>query len=233
MPVSSTVPTSRRSYLSQSELAQFANITITDPTEADDQISQAEEMIDQYVGAQQRFYPYTLNGKAVSGGASTITLSTLHQNTMQIDYLKWCEIEIIGGTGAGQRRKITGQTYAGVVTVDSAFTTPPDSTSVYKIYQLGKFPRPKDVYFDGENTPNQYYKSVPENVKRAVAAQVEFMIEMGSRFFSSDQIEKVSERIGDYSYTNAEQYQGVSRLIAPKAKMLLKGIRNVVGTIVV
>lgn len=232
MPVSSTVPTSRRSYLSQSELAQFANITITDATEADDQISQAEEMIDQYVGAQQRFYPYTLNGKAVSGGASTITLSTLHQNTMQIDYLKWCEIEIIGGTGAGQRRKITGQTYAGVITVDSAWSTAPDSTSVYKIYQLGKFPRPKDVFFDGDTTPNQYYKSIPENVKRAVAAQVEFIIEMGSRFFSSDQIEKQSESIGDYSYTNAANYQGVSRLIAPKAKMLLRGIRNITGEIV-
>jgi type II secretory pathway pseudopilin PulG len=232
MPVSSTTPTSRRSYLSQSELAQFANITITDATEADDQISQAEEMIDQYVGAQQRFYPYTLNGKAVSGGASTITLSTLHQNTMQIDYLKWCEIEIIGGTGAGQRRKITGQTYAGVITVDSPWSTAPDSTSVYKIYQLGKFPRPKDVFFDGDTTPNQYYKSIPENVKRAVAAQVEFIIEMGSRFFSSDQIEKQSESIGDYSYTNAANYQGVSRLIAPKAKMLLRGIRNITGEIV-
>lgn len=233
MPVASTTPTSRRSYLSQSELEQFANITVTDATEADDQISQAEEMIDQYIGAQQKFYPYTLNGRATAGGASSITLAAIHQSTMQKDYLKWCEIEIIGGTGAGQRRKITAQTYEGVITVDSAWSTAPDSTSVYKIYQLGKLPRYKDVYFDSENSPQQYYKSIPENVKRAVAAQVEFMIEMGSRFFSSDQIEKVSESIGDYSYTNAESHQGVGRLIAPKAKMLLKGIRNITGQIVV
>lgn len=232
MPVTSTTPTSRRSYLSQSELEQYANITVTDTSEADDQISQAEEMVDQYIGAQTKFYPYTLNGRAVSATTNTLTLNELHQNTMQKDYLKWCEIEIIGGTGAGQRRKITTQTYEGVVTVDSAWSTTPDNTSFYKIYQLGKFPRYKDVYFDSNNTPEQYYKSIPENVKRAVAAQVEFIIEMGSRFFASDQIEKVSERIGDYSYTNAETHQGVSRLIAPKAKMLLRGIRNITGEIV-
>lgn len=233
MPITSTVPTSRRGYLSQSELEQYANITVTDATEADDQISIAEELIDTYVGYQEKFYPNELNGKASAGGSTTLTLQSHHQNVYHNDYFKWCFLEIIGGTGAGQRRKITTSTLAGVLTVESAFSTTPDATSFYRIFQLGKFPRYKDVFYDGIDNNNTYYKQIPEAVKRAVAAQVEFIIEMGTRFFTSDQTEKQSESIGDYSYTNAAGSNSIYRLIAPKAKMYLRGIRNITGRIMV
>ena len=225
---------SRRNYLGQTELAQFADITITDTTEADDQISMAEEIIDAFVGYQRKYYDQEISGLAAGGGGSSITLESLHQNIYDIDFFKWCEVEIIGGTGSGQRRVITASTKAGVLTTASAWdTTPVASSSFYKIYQLGKFPRVQDGYFDGRNSPYTYYKSIPEAVKRAVAAQVEYIVEMGADFFASDKSDKQSESIGDYSYTNAEGAAGLAKIIAPKAKVLLRGIINRTGVIVV
>jgi hypothetical protein len=224
---------SKRAYLTQAELAEFADITITDTTEADDQITMAEEIIDAYVGAQDSFYKSTITNLASSGGASTLTLHTDHQNVYNNDYLAGCQIEIIGGTGSGQRRIISTQTKAGVVTVTEAWTTQPDSTSFYKIYQLGKFPRNQDVSFDSNLSADKYYKSIPEAVKRAVAAQVQYIIEMGDKFFATDDSGKQSESIGDYSYTNAEGSARHNRLIAPKAKMLLRGIKNIKGQIII
>jgi hypothetical protein len=231
--VQSTVPTSRRGYLSQSELEEFANYTVTDTTEADDKISQAEEMIDAFVGSQIKHFESDITGRPAASGATSLTLQSNQQNLYDIDYFKLCEIEIIGGTGAGQRRKITGSTLAGVLTVDSAWVNNPDTTSFYKIYQLGKFPREQDVICYTENAPTTYYKQIPEAVKRAVAAQVEFIVEMGDDYFASDRAEKDSESIGDYSYANAAGAAGVFKLIAPKAKLLLRGFRNRTGSIVV
>lgn len=229
---------SRRNYLTQAELEQFADIIISDTTEADDQISMAEELIDAYVGYQQKAYGISdLKGRAASGAGSTITLQSNQQNLYEIDYFKYCEVEIIGGTGAGQRRVITGSTLAGVLTVASAWDTTPDSTSFYRIYQLGKFPRYCDSYFYNESSPATWYKNIPEAVKRATAAQVEYRINMGEAFFASDQSEKVSERIGDYAYENAISggigIVGLEKLIAPKARLLLKGIKSKLGQIVV
>lgn len=237
MGIESSAPTSRRGYLSPTELEQFANITIIDPAEAADRISQAEEIIDSYAGFQQKFLNCNIEGRAVSGGASQITLATVHQNAYEIDYLLGCEVEIIGGTGSGQRRRVTSSTYAGVLTVADAWTTVPDSTSFYRIYQLGKFPRYKDVTYWTENQPYQYFKAIPEAVKRAVAAQVEYIINMGDEFFSTNQSDKTMERIGDYAYTVGGQGTspspgaGANNLIAPKAKLLLRGIKSRIGQI--
>ena len=111
--------------------------------------------------------------------------------------------------------------------------TTPDATSFYKIYQLGKFPRHCDVTFYSQQTPDTYYKQIPEAIKRAVAAQIEFMIEMGDNYFSGDDANKQSESIGDYSYSNADGATGINRLIAPKVKMLLRGIKRRTGTFVI
>ena len=233
MGVTSTQPTSRRGYLSQGELEQLANITITDTTEADDRISQAEEMIDAYVGAQDKHMDWVVRGLAAAAGSTSLTLETSQQNTYDIDYFKLCEIEILGGTGVGQRRKITASTKAGVLTVDSAWVTTPSIDSFYKISQIGKFPRTCDVetYTSGANTT--YYKAIPEAVKRAVAAQIEYVIEMGDAFFAGYKSEVQSESIGDYSYAKGKGVSSISKLISPKAKIILKGIYNRTGTIVV
>ncbi len=234
MGVLSTLPTSRRCYLSQAELAQYADITITDTTEADDRISQAEEIIDAYVGPQGRFLDYDIYGLAASGASTSLTLETAQQNNYDINFFKWTEVEIVGGTGVGQRRTVTGSTKAGVLTV-ATWTSTPDSTSFYRIYQLGKFPRQCDVVTYSTGVPSQYYKQIPEAIKRATAAQVEYIIAMGDAFFKTDQSDKVRERIGDYEYENSASgvgKTGTIKLIAPKARTLLKGYKNRTGRIV-
>lgn len=232
MGVTSTAATSRRGYLSQSELEQFANITVTDTAEADDKISQAEEMIDAYIGYQDKFMVKSIKGLCAAVGSTSLTLETSQQNVYDIDYFKLCEVEILGGTGAGQRRKVTASTKAGVLTIDSAWSTNPTTTSLYKVSQIGKFPRVCDIetYTSGSNTT--YYKAIPEALKRATAAQVEYFIEMGDAFFAGDKSEMESERIGDYSYTKGQGVASIAKLISPKAKMLLKGIYNRTGVLV-
>lgn len=234
MGVTSTNPTSRRGYLSQTELAQFANYSISDATEADDKISQAEEIVDSYVGYQEKFIPQDVTGRCVSaGGNNTLYMELDQQSVYHNDYFVLCEVEIIGGTGAGQRRKVTASDYAtGKLTVDSNWTTNPDTTSFFKVYQLGKFPRRSDVHYYSDSSPETYYKSIPEAVKRAVAAQVEYMKSMGDDFFRTDKSEKTSERISTYSYTKEGSGGGAAVMIAPKAKLLLREVLNRVGELI-
>lgn len=225
---------SRRNYLTEDELEEFADITVTDASEAEDQVSQAEELIDQFVGAQDKFFHYILQGKA-SAGASTsqFTLDSIHKDSYPYtDYFTGLMIEVIGGTNAGQRKRITASSTLGVITTE-AFTSAFDTTSVYKIFQLGKFPRVQDVFYNPNETPAKYYKSIPEAVKRAVAAQVEYKISMGDKFFTTDSSERTAERIGDYSYVKRAGVGGSSQLIAPKARILLKGIINRTGDLIV
>lgn len=226
---------SRRRYLTQSELADFADITITDQTEADDRISQAEELIDAYVGTQDSFLESCERyfGVATSVSGRTITDSSGDTPLNQDDgYFTGCELEIIGGTGAGQRGIIASSSRSGQsVTMASSFGTAPDATSAYRIYQLGKFPRRKDAWHNSDTATPTWYKSVPEAVKRATAAQVQFMIQMGDGYFSSDKADMVSETISEYSYTK-KPGNAVSQLIAPKAKSLLRGIAFRGGSIV-
>jgi hypothetical protein len=227
---------STREYLSQEELEQFADITITDSTEADDQISMAEELIDQFVGFQRKFIEHTIRGMLTAGGTTSHTLQSDQLNQYDEDYFKGCYLEIIGGTGSGQRKKITASTKAGVLTTET-FTNTTSTDSFYKIFQVGKFPRKCDVFHDTLNVTDKYYKSIPEAVKRATAAQVEYRINSGEGLFTSDKADMERERIGDYEYEktvgSSKGGAGVNKLIAPKARVLLRGITNRKGTIVV
>lgn len=226
---------SRRGYLTQTELAQYADITITDSTEADDQISQAEEMIDAYVGPQPKFRNYFISARAQSGSTNTIQLVSYHSNTQQLNYWVGCEVEILGGSGqsASTRPHITSSSFAGLVTVDSAFTAAIDSTSQYKIYQLGKFPRVQDSYYEGIGNPTSWYFQIPEAVKRAVAAQVAFMITQGKNYFDSDATYMDQEKIDDYMYRRNTTSPTSHLLIAPKSKEYLRGIMNRKGVFLV
>lgn len=222
---------SKRGYITIGELEEYTDITVTDEAEAYERISQAEEIIDQYVGFQHRFMEVALTGLAVAGSSTSITLARDRQGVYDNDYFVFCGVEIIGGSGKGQKRMCIASTKDGVLTVDEAWVTIPDQTSYYKIEQLGKFPTIKDFDFDSNNIPNTYYKFIPEAVKRAVVAQMEYMIEMGDSFFASDKVDKKSESIGDYSYSNSGG-SSLDRIVAPKAKVLLRGIRNITGEII-
>lgn len=220
---------SRRGYVTTTEVDAMTELDAS----TDTQISEAEELIDAYVGFQEKFYKQTLSGKCAAGGTTQFTIESDEQNVFEKDFFVGMEVEFFG-TGGGQRTIITGSTKAGVLTLQTTLSTAVDSTTRYRIYQLGKFPRKKDVFYDGENTPYQYFKQIPEAVKRATAAQVEFMIKMGDTYFQTDKALMEGETIGDYSYTKGDQGSGgsLANLIAPKAKVLLRGIVNRTGTVV-
>lgn len=231
MSITSANPTSRRGYVSKKETAEL--LGVAENAIVDEKLGRAEEMIDAYVGYQIKFFQSNMTGRASAGGSNTLDLQTDQQNLYEVDYFKGCEIEILGGTAIGDRKKIIGSTKEGRLTVDSAWSATPDTTTFYSIYQLGKFPRQQDVVFYSQNAPYTYYKRIPEAIKRATVMQYEFIISMGDDFFAGDQLGKESESIGDYSYTNATESTGVQGLIAPKVKLLLKGIRNRTAKLIV
>jgi len=71
-------------------------------------------------------------GTATAGAAGTIT-DTLNRKESD-DYWKGGVIEILSGTGAGQKRDITGSVQlTGVITITPNWTTTPDNTSIYRI----------------------------------------------------------------------------------------------------
>ena len=78
----------------------------------------------------------TTSGTATSGAASTLTDSgkswTTNAYAGEI-------VELTGGTGSGQLRAITSNT-ATALSVNPAWTTNPDNTSVYTVYHGGKNP---------------------------------------------------------------------------------------------
>jgi hypothetical protein len=217
----------KRGYITKAELESYADIAISDDNEALERMELAEEIIDNYVGFQNSFRRYDLTGQA-SGGTTTTLVDTNTNsviNSITEDILSYCTLEIIGGTNAGESRTIISNTTDGTVTVHKAFTSAIDSTSVYRIYQLGKFPRTQDYKLVNDI----YYKFIPEKVKRACLAQVEYMINMGDDFFNSG-VDKHSENIDGYSYNIKES---VRRMLAPKAREYLHGIVNRKGYLVV
>ncbi len=142
-------------------------------------------------------------------------------------------MEIIGGTNEGERRRILSYDKdTQTITVASAFTSAIDTTSAFVIRQLGLFPRNnagsnRDVRVINET----YYKRIPEAIKRAVAAQVEYLVEKGDSYFKGGADFK-SERIDDYSYERAGSAVGIEAMIAPKARLFLKGYKRRVGRLI-
>lgn len=221
----------KRGYVTAAEVTEDIGFTPTDV-----QIVDAEELIDWYVGPQQKFFNRTLVGLN-AGGTSTsqIKLQSNQQNIYYPDYFKYCWVQIVDGLGAGQVARIDSSAKDGTLTLasDEQFSNNVDNTSYYRVYQLGKFPRESDGIFDGYNTPNKYRKWIPDAVRRAAMAQIEFMNKMGANFFNTDSSNMESEKIGDYSYKRGSASIGKEALIAPKAKTYLKGIMNRKGEMIV
>jgi hypothetical protein len=218
----------KRGYITKSEVESYCDIAITDDAEAIERMELAEEIIDKYVGFQNAFQRYEITGTATGGSTTTLVDSsgdTLLGGSID-DRYTYCVLHIIGGTNVGEERVITSQdSDTKTVTVQKAFTSAIDSTSVYRIYQLAKFPRSQDAkLIDGV-----YYKYIPEQVKKATLAQVEYMIEMGDDFFVSG-IDKTNENIDGYNY---QIPQDVRRAVAPKAREYLKGFTCRVGKLII
>ena len=72
------------------------------------------------------------SGVAQLGGSATITLRSGASGAG--NYYNGAVIEIVRGTGAGQNRVIIGYNTTRIVTVDRAWVTAPDSSSVYVVH---------------------------------------------------------------------------------------------------
>ena len=214
-----------RGYITKAEVEKYCDIALTDETEAIERMEYAEQIIDDYVGHQVKFFRHDESGVATGGSTTTLedTSNGSALNTSYDDKYTYCTLQILSGALKGEERLITSHE-DNTVTLHEAFDTPVVGGTVYRVYQTGKFPRVQD--FDLVEAQTKYFKYIPTKVKDACLAQFQYMLEMGDEFFTSG-VEKTKERIGDYSF----EVKG-SRMIAPKAKLLLKGITNRKGNLV-
>jgi hypothetical protein len=225
---------SKRNYLTPDELETDTGLGLTDAVALAD-IQIAEEIIDAYVGFQNKFIQieYRVEVSAVTG--KTI-FDTGSGNSLGVtdNYFEGCILEVVGGAGAGQWRRIESSDKDDMSVTYEGDTLNPNvnATSIIKIYQLGKFPRGEDCF--GLRDSSKYVKAIPEKVKRATSAQVEFMVAMGDKFFTTDKSDLTAESILNYSYSkDSNAGSSIAKLIAPKAKALLDGIKNSTGRLVV
>src|SRR3990167_222425 len=99
-------------------------------------------------------------GTATSGGAATLTDTRLIGNLGEVTS-SW-KISIFAGTGKGQLRSVSSVVDAtGVITVSVAWTTAPDSTSQYALWdptvQYQPWRRVTVARFDAKEWPNILY----------------------------------------------------------------------------
>jgi hypothetical protein len=197
-----------------------------------ERVDRAEQAIDDYLGPQPKHVDNVFQGM-VSSSSNTSLTDTNPASQLHIidDYFAHCVVEIIGGTGAGQVRYISASNYDDrKITIIDPWATNPDTTSFYRIYQLAKIPRVEDVF--SRQDGRHYYKSIPDAIRQAMIAQLEWMNAKGDAFFVGNQADLQSESIDNYSYSkaNAGQSPSVSAL-APRARTLLKGYKNSGGVL--
>lgn len=225
MSITATNPTSRRAYVSSAEIAEYMGVDVS--TITDTLIEQSEQAIDDFLGFTEKYIERAVTGMVSAISSLVLSLDTLDGTVYYLDYFKNCEIEIVGGTGAGQRKRIASST-SSTVTVDGAWSTAPIVGSYYKIVQVGQFPRIQDIVIDART--NTIYKLIPEAIRRACCAQYQYIVQMGSAYFTTNSSEYTSESIGDYSYSKNKT---PNSLMAPKVKTILSSLRRRSGQIVV
>lgn len=229
-----------RGYLTIAELNTLENLTISTEAGAENtaykaRINKAEAYLDQIAGYHtQAHHGAEFKGLAQAGATNTITLAADDQSaTQRVDQLRYMVVEIVAGAGSGQIRTIVGNTINRVATVHADWTTAPDATSYYSIYQMAKFPRAEDTHHDTVNDRDIFI--IPRQLKEAVAAQVVFITQMGDDYFDTDESTMASERIGNYGYSRGGNGNGGGSVgvIAPRAKQLMSGsgLINRTGTI--
>ena len=93
-----------------------------------------DDVTNELIAADISLSPVLDYGTASGGTATTLTESTKDWHS---DVFKGAIVSIVRGTGYGQIRVISSNT-SDTITVSSAFTTTPDTTSEYKIFGLAK-----------------------------------------------------------------------------------------------
>lgn len=217
----------RRHYIETSD--------VSGSTEA--QVALAEELIDRYVGPQPKWNRIVTQGSitALTNSDKTIAdIGTSSRLGVVNNQYKSAVLEMISGNAQGKRAVIDSSNKDNkTVTLKAALATTPAVGDYFKIYQLAKFPRSQDVLSspDGLN----YFPSIPEAVREATIAQVEFIIAQGAAYFSGAGADFQSESFLNYSYqrgSGTDEASAITKLISPQARTLLRGIVNRTGRII-
>lgn len=228
-------------YILPSELPQFIHkmSSVTNEDLAVRFISDAERIIDAYVGPGPKFYP-DLTGTLTSGVASGATAFPADiWGRRRPNY--WAQggayVRIVRAIGAeaavGQERLVVSSpNETESVTLASGFDVALPAGAEFEFSQESAFPR----FWDQNPFASP---TLPQLLKAAVAAQVEYGIFFGSEEFGLGDPTIVTDEKGDvisrtygsgYSESrDARRRDGLSVWIAPKARVLLRKLMSNTG----
>lgn len=233
------MPFSDFNYILPSELPTYIRTmaSVTNEALAARFISDAERVVDAYVGPAPRFYSDMsgLLGSLVASGATTWPAEVFGME--RPDY--WARggvyIRVVSGAGTssqnGQRRLVVGST-GGQVTLASGFDAALGAGTEFAYEQESAFPRVWDT--DVWAQPR-----MPFELKAAVAAQVEYGIQAGSEAFGLGDPDLVTDEDGDitsrtyssgYSESrDARRRTGIAVFLAPRARVILQRLLSSTG----
>lgn len=233
------MPYSEHNYITPNELPDFIHTMsgVTNPTIAAQFISEAERIVDVYVGPAPKFYPELKGSLAaqVASGGTTWTAQMFGDRDQNYWSMGGVYVEVTKADTApnlvGQSRQVIASS-GNAVTLASGFDelAPLGTEFIYR--QRSRFPRVQDRDLRGD-------PRMPDDLKPAVAYQVEYGIMYGSEEFGlgcsliatdpDDGIQSRSYGSG-YSETKAPtQRRGLAVWIAPKARMQLRRLLNATG----
>lgn len=224
---------SLRNYIKESRVADATA----------EQVALAEEIIDAYVGVQDKYVPGEHDGEITSLLSGNIIIDTSSRSDLgapQDDYYSRCVVEILSGDAAGEIRPIKSSVR---LTQEIQYDGEPIESlavgDIFRIFQLAKFPRRKDVFSRSNDAGySRYYKSIPRAVQDAVIAQVKYIQELGDEYFTGNDSDVSQESLGNYSYSRGGangaggSQTALIKMVAPQARAYLKGIKNSLGRMV-
>jgi len=234
---------SRLNYITPGKLAQYIHTMsgVTDNDQAASFITDAERIVDAYVGPAPRFYTdQTGDTSAViaSGTSASVVTADVFGDRRPNYWAKGGHylhvLDVPGSPSSaliGESRLIVAST-SGQVTLVSGFLTDVPSGSTFWLHQESAFPRVWDT--DNFGTPR-----LPDVLENAVALQVEYGILYGSEAFglgdsgvATDEGASVQSRTYASGYSESRQpgqERGLARWTAPRARALLRSIMSNAG----
>lgn len=232
---------SERNYIRPGELPTYIHTMsgVTNSGQAAQFISDAEAIVDRLVGGAPKFYP-ELTGdlaSAVASGATTWPSNVF--GSRRTNYWAkggvYVEIqECTTGSLVGQKRLVVGST-DNQVTLASGFDAPVPVGTQFGFRQESLFPRAQDYNVRGD-------PRMPDDLKRAVAYQVEFAINEGSEAYglsdptiASDPDRGIQSRSYGSGYSETRvttEQRGLATYVAPKARVILRRLMSSTGRLV-
>jgi hypothetical protein len=229
---------SNSSYIQPAELPTYIHTMsgVTDPELAARFISEAERIVDVYVGPAQKFYTELTGSLELEVTSGSVAWRHPMFGDRREDY--WAKggtyIEIQGSDQAslvGQSRKVVNSA-DNLVRLVSGFSVDAPVGTEFTFRQCSRFPRIQDR--DSRGDPR-----MPDDLKPAVAYQVEYGILYGSEEFGlgstgvaidpDDGVQSRSYGSGYSESRNTARRSGLAVWVAPKARMQLRRLLNVTG----